>query len=318
MPDPAQRGWVRALGPGAGRRAPARAARRRARRRASRRRRRRRGRAARTSSTGSPCRSRATPRSIDGDGADAAAAPARRRRAARPARRPAALRRSPTRTCSTITASSDPGRGAGRAGAARRAQLDRRGRASTSTSPSTASAGAPSAEPAPLAFEPPFLAMTLALLVAALLAGLHGAFRFGPAAARGARDRLRQGGPGREQRRPDPARPARGAARRRLCRRRPAGGGAGRRRAACAAAARSSTPISTGCRAGDGRRFSELAAPAGCGRATATSWSPPRARSVPMEEGHHPVNVTDVKALADDDPARGGARRSSARTRRSS
>jgi len=31
------------------------------------------------------------------------------------------------------------------------------------------------------AFEPPFLAMTLALFVAALLAGLHGAFRFGPA-----------------------------------------------------------------------------------------------------------------------------------------
>jgi hypothetical protein len=30
------------------------------------------------------------------------------------------------------------------------------------------------------ALEPPFLAMTLALLVAALLAGLHGAFRFGP------------------------------------------------------------------------------------------------------------------------------------------
>ncbi len=32
-----------------------------------------------------------------------------------------------------------------------------------------------------LALEPPFLAMTLALLAAALLAGLHGAFRFGPA-----------------------------------------------------------------------------------------------------------------------------------------
>lgn len=31
------------------------------------------------------------------------------------------------------------------------------------------------------ALEPPFLAMTLALIVAALLAGLHGAFRFGPA-----------------------------------------------------------------------------------------------------------------------------------------
>jgi hypothetical protein len=31
-----------------------------------------------------------------------------------------------------------------------------------------------------LAFEPPFLVMTLALLAAALLAGLHGAFRFGP------------------------------------------------------------------------------------------------------------------------------------------
>jgi hypothetical protein len=31
-----------------------------------------------------------------------------------------------------------------------------------------------------LAFEPPFLAMTLALVFAALLAGLHGAFRFGP------------------------------------------------------------------------------------------------------------------------------------------
>ena len=34
-----------------------------------------------------------------------------------------------------------------------------------------------------LAFEPPFLALTLAIFVAALLAGLHGAFRFGPAAA---------------------------------------------------------------------------------------------------------------------------------------
>lgn len=32
-----------------------------------------------------------------------------------------------------------------------------------------------------LALEPPFLAMTLALIAAALLAGLHGAFRFGPA-----------------------------------------------------------------------------------------------------------------------------------------
>jgi hypothetical protein len=31
-----------------------------------------------------------------------------------------------------------------------------------------------------LAFEPPFLAMTLALVAAALLAGLHGIFRFGP------------------------------------------------------------------------------------------------------------------------------------------
>ena len=31
-----------------------------------------------------------------------------------------------------------------------------------------------------LAFEPPFLVMTLALLAAAVLAGLHGAFRFGP------------------------------------------------------------------------------------------------------------------------------------------
>jgi hypothetical protein len=34
-----------------------------------------------------------------------------------------------------------------------------------------------------LAFEPPFLALTLAIFVAALLAGLHGAFRFGPAEA---------------------------------------------------------------------------------------------------------------------------------------
>ena len=33
-----------------------------------------------------------------------------------------------------------------------------------------------------LAFEPPFLALTLALVVAALLAGLHGAFQFGPEA----------------------------------------------------------------------------------------------------------------------------------------
>jgi len=33
-----------------------------------------------------------------------------------------------------------------------------------------------------LAFEPPFIAMTLALLVAGLLAGLHGANRFGPVA----------------------------------------------------------------------------------------------------------------------------------------
>ena len=31
-----------------------------------------------------------------------------------------------------------------------------------------------------LLFEPPFLALTLALVVAALMAGLHGAFRFGP------------------------------------------------------------------------------------------------------------------------------------------
>jgi hypothetical protein len=31
-----------------------------------------------------------------------------------------------------------------------------------------------------LAFEPPFLALTLALFVAAILGGLHGAFRFGP------------------------------------------------------------------------------------------------------------------------------------------
>jgi hypothetical protein len=34
-----------------------------------------------------------------------------------------------------------------------------------------------------LAFEPPFLALTLAIFVAALLAGVHGAFRFGPEAA---------------------------------------------------------------------------------------------------------------------------------------
>jgi hypothetical protein len=33
-----------------------------------------------------------------------------------------------------------------------------------------------------LAFEPPFVALTLAIFAAALLAGLHGAFRFGPAA----------------------------------------------------------------------------------------------------------------------------------------
>ncbi|MGZ8997743.1 MAG: hypothetical protein ACXW2T_02700 [Allosphingosinicella sp.] len=36
-----------------------------------------------------------------------------------------------------------------------------------------------------LAFEPPFLALTVAIFVAALLAGLHGAFRFGPAAEEG-------------------------------------------------------------------------------------------------------------------------------------
>ena len=36
-----------------------------------------------------------------------------------------------------------------------------------------------------LAFEPPFLALTLAIFIAALLAGLHGAFRFGPAAEEG-------------------------------------------------------------------------------------------------------------------------------------
>lgn len=41
-------------------------------------------------------------------------------------------------------------------------------------------AGAASRNVLRLAFEPPFLAMTLALFVAALLAGLHGAFRFGP------------------------------------------------------------------------------------------------------------------------------------------
>ncbi len=36
-----------------------------------------------------------------------------------------------------------------------------------------------------LAFEPPFLPLTVAIFVAALLAGLHGAFRFGPAAEEG-------------------------------------------------------------------------------------------------------------------------------------
>jgi hypothetical protein len=36
-----------------------------------------------------------------------------------------------------------------------------------------------------LPFEPPFLSLTLALVVAALLAGLHGAFRFGPEAHEG-------------------------------------------------------------------------------------------------------------------------------------
>lgn len=36
-----------------------------------------------------------------------------------------------------------------------------------------------------LAFEPPFLPLTVAIFVAALLAGLHGAFRFGPAADEG-------------------------------------------------------------------------------------------------------------------------------------
>jgi hypothetical protein len=34
-----------------------------------------------------------------------------------------------------------------------------------------------------LAFEPPFLALTVAIFIAAILAGLHGAFRFGPALA---------------------------------------------------------------------------------------------------------------------------------------
>ena len=99
-----------------------------------------------------------------------------------------------------------------------------------------------------------------------------------PAAARGARDRARQGGPGREQRRPDPAGAARSAARRGLCRRRPPGRRARRRRPAGAAAARRSTPISTGCRtatAPDSPRWR----PTCVGPATATSWSPPRARS---------------------------------------
>jgi hypothetical protein len=36
-----------------------------------------------------------------------------------------------------------------------------------------------------LAFEPPFLPLTISIFVAALLAGLHGAFRFGPAAEEG-------------------------------------------------------------------------------------------------------------------------------------
>ena len=270
MPDPARRGWVRAIAPGAGQMAARRSignvdvavADGDARRPDLGRGRGHPGPASRMPVPGRRRRRSAARR-------DAADRPSRRRRGkdggapSSPSSATSRITSSPTPTCSTITASPMPTAAAAALALIDAAQRDRRRAASISTSPSTASAAAARRACCALAFEPPFLAMTLALVVAALLAGLHGAFRFGPAAARGAGDRLRQGGPGREQRRPDPpgasARRALGGAYADVD---PPGGGARRRRAGLAAgrgARRLSRPAVAQRPA---RAFSELAAAA--------------------------------------------------------
>ena len=145
--------------------------------------------------------------------------------------------------------------------------------------------------------EPPFLAMTLALLAAALLAGLHGAFRFGQARReeraiafgkaalvensagliRIARRETRLGGAYADVVRQDAARIGE---RPRL---------ADRRRA---------RHLSRPAVAGGQPQF-QRAGGAARGGARPARAGRRRARTLFMEEGHHPVNVTDVKALAD-------------------
>ena len=218
MADPARsgrRGWVRALGPGAGdsgRRRIARAAGCGCgSRKATATRPRARG---EDCSTGSPCRCRHSPQMIEGAGLDAAAdaCPAAARWSRGSATQPHYIVADPDLFNNHGLAIPAGARGAG---ADRRAQPAEARTASPSISPSTASARGP-AEPAAhrlraaLPGDDPGPGRRRLARRAARRVPLR------PGAARGARDRVRQGGPGREQRRPDPARQARGAARRAL------------------------------------------------------------------------------------------------------
>ena len=94
-------------------------------------------------------------------------------------------------------------------------------------------------------FDPPFLAVTLAIAAALLLAGLQAMSRFGPPRPRRAGHRVRQGGAGRQCGDAGPPGAARGDARRPLCGDDPRPGG--RRRSGCPRgfATRRSTDIST-------------------------------------------------------------------------
>ena len=141
-----------------------------------------------------------------------------------------------------------------------------------------------------LAFEPPFLAMTLALFVAALLAGLHGAFRFGPARreeraiafgkaalVENSAGLIRLAGARRGSAALMPTSSAqRGGARRRRAALAPGRGA--RRLSRPAVAARRARPSASLPRSSSAPR--DRARPDGRG-----------ARPLPMEEGHHPVNV---------------------------
>ena len=205
---------------------------------------------------------------------------------------------SPTPICSTITGSAIP-----RVARAALALIDglnatdaRSVNFSTfSDRPEAAAARQPSL--IRLAVEPPFLAMTLALIAAALLAGLHGAVRFGQ--PRREERAIALGKAALVENSAGLIRLARrearlGAAYADVVRRRHRPRG---RRPACAerrGARRLSRPAVERRRPqilepGERRRLGPRPPRAGRRRAALSF----------MEEGHHPVNATDVKALAD-------------------